>query len=118
MPIRQNILRKGKAPKQNLLGFDVFQDETGVLGDLSTSRFFKISEFPSVLPTGNSSFLIEGSDLLRPNVELKTELLDAQGNPIFHYAIPNYDRELPARRITIEIYDDDVVNGIGSFTVT
>ena len=117
MPIRQNILRKGKAPKQNLLGFDVFQDETGVLGDLSTSRFFKISEFPSVLPTGNSSFLIEGSDLLKPNVELKTELLILRGNPIFHYAIPNYDKELPARRITIEIYDDDVVNGIGSFTV-
>jgi len=117
MPIRQNILRKGKAPKQNLLEFDVFQDETGVLGDLSTSRFFKISEFPSVLPTGNSSFLIEGSDLLRPNVELKTELLDSAGNPIFHYAIPNYDKELPARRITIEIYNDDVVNGIGSFTV-
>ena len=117
MPIRQNILRKGKAPKQNLLGFDVFQDETGVLGDLSTSKFFRISGFPPVLPTGNSSFLIEGSDLLRPNVELKTELLDSQGNPIFHYAIPNYDKELPARRITIEIYDDDVVNGIGSFTV-
>ena len=29
MPIRQNILRKGKAPKQNLLEFDVFQQETG-----------------------------------------------------------------------------------------
>ena len=117
MPIRQNILRKGKAPKQNLLEFDVFQEETGVLGDLSTSRFFKISEFPSVLPTGNSSFLIEGSDLLKPNVELKTELLDSAGNPIFHYAIPNYDKELPARRITIEVYEDDVINGIGSFTV-
>ena len=37
---------------------------SGVLGDLTTSRFFKISEFPSVLPSGNSSFLIEGSDLL------------------------------------------------------
>ena len=117
MPIRQNILRKGKAPKQNLLGFDVLQEETGVLGDLSTSKFFKISEFPSVLPTGNSSFLIEGSDLLKPNVELKTEILDSQGNSIFHYGIPNYDRELPARRITIEVYDDDVVNGVGSFTI-
>ena len=117
MPIRQNILRKGKAPKQNLLEFDVFQEETGVLGDLSTSRFFRISEFPPVLPTGNSSFLIEGSDLLKPNVELKTELLDSAGNPIFHYAIPNYDKELPARRITIEVYADDIINGIGSFTV-
>jgi len=117
MPIRQNILRKGKAPKQNLLQFDVLQEESGVLGDLTTSNFFKISEFPSVLPSGNSSFLIEGSNLLKPNVELKTELLDADGNPIFHYAIPNYDKELPARRIAIEIYDDEVVNGVGSFTV-
>ena len=71
MPIRQNILRKGKAPKQNLLSFDVVQEESGVLGDLTTSRFFKISEFPSVLPSGNSSFLIEGSNLLKPEVELK-----------------------------------------------
>ena len=117
MPIRQNILRKGKAPKQNLLQFDVLQEESGVLGDLTTSRFFKISEFPAVLPTGNSSFLIEGSNLLKPEVEIKTELLDADGNPIFHYAIPNYDKELPARRIAIEIYDDEVVNGIGSFTI-
>ena len=117
MPIRKNILRKGSSPKQNLLGFDVLQEESGVLGDLSTSKFFKISEFPSVLPTGNSSFLIEGSDFLKPNVELKTEILDSQGNPIFHYGIPNYDNELPARRIAVEVYGDDVVNGIGSFTI-
>ena len=117
MPIRQNILRKGKAPKQNLLSFDVLQEETGVLGDLTTSRFFNISEFPAVLPSGNSSFLIEGSNLLKPEIELRTELLDAQGNPIFHYAIPNYDKELPARRIAVEVYDDEVVNGVGSFTI-
>jgi len=117
MPIRQNILRKGKAPKQNLLQFDVFREETGVLGDLTTSEFFNISDFPSVLPTGNSSFLIEGSGLLKPEVELKTEILDAQGNPIFHYAIPGYDKELPARRIAVEVYQDDVVNGVGTLTI-
>ena len=81
MPIRQNILRKGKAPKQNLLSFDVLQEESGVLGDLTTSRFFKISEFPSVLPSGNSSFLIEGSNLLRPEIEL------------FQTMIKNYQQE-------------------------
>ena len=117
MPIRQNILRKGKAPKQDLLQFDVFRDETGVLGDLTTSEFFNISDFPSVLPTGNSSFLIEGSNLLKPEVELKTEILDAQGNPIFHYAIPGYNKELPARRIAVEVYQDDVVNGVGTLTI-
>jgi len=116
MPIRKNILRKGKAPKQNLQQFDVLQEETGVLGNLITSRFFKISGFPSELPTGNSSFLIEGSDLLKSNIELKTEILDAGGNPIFHYAVPGYEKELPSRRIAIEVYQDDSVSGIGTFT--
>ncbi|NDB55912.1 hypothetical protein EB169_08820, partial [archaeon] len=117
MPIRQNILRKGKASKQDLQLFDVFIDEPGVLGDLTVSKYFNISEFPSVLPSGNSSFLIEGSDLLKPDIELKIELLDRDGNPIFHYAIPNYERELPSQRVTIEVYKDDIVNGIGTFTI-
>ena len=51
MPIRQNILRKGKAPKQNLLEFDVFQEETGVLGDLSTSAPIDFVKFKKGSPT-------------------------------------------------------------------
>jgi len=117
MPIRQNILRKGKAPRQNLQSFDVHIDESGVVGDLTVSKFFKISEFPSVLPAGNSSFLIEGSNLLKPDIELKIEILDRENNPIFHYAIPNYERELPSQRVAIEVYKDDIVDGIGSITI-
>ena len=30
--------------------------------------------------------------------------------------IPNYDKELRAR-IAIEVYDDEVVNGVGSLTI-
>ena len=117
MPIRQNILRKGKAQRQNLQSFDVHIDESGVVGDLTVSKFFKISEFPSVLPAGNSSFLIEGSNLLKPDIELKIEILDRENNPIFHYAIPNYDRELPSQRVAIEVYKDDIVDGIGTITI-
>ena len=117
MPIRQNILRKGKAQRQDLQSFDVHIDESGVVGDLTVSKFFKISEFPSVLPAGNSSFLIEGSNLLKPDIELKIEILDRENNPIFHYAIPNYDRELPSQRVAIEVYKDDIVDGIGTVTI-
>ena len=63
-------------------------------------------DFPADLTTGNSSFLIEGSDLLKSGVELKTEILDSQGNPIFHYPIPNYNKDLPAQRVGIEVYND------------
>ena len=112
MPIIKNILRKGTARLQNLKDFDVFIEETGVVGSLASSQYFVISEFPPELTTGNSSFKIEGSDLLKPGVELKTEILDSQGNPIFHYPIPNYNKELPAQRVGIEVYND-VVNGTG-----
>ena len=112
MPIIKNILRKGTARLQNLKDFDVFVDESGVVGSLASSQYFVISEFPPELATGNSSFKIEGSDLLRPGVELKTEILDSEGNPIFHYPIPNYNKELPAQRVGIEVYND-VANGTG-----
>ena len=42
----------------------------------------------------------------KPEVELKTEILDSQGNPIFHYPIPNYNKDLPAQRVGIEVYND------------
>ena len=88
MPNVNNIFRKGKVKKLNLEKFDVFLEEESSLGPLVVSQYFNISRFPSVLPGGNSYFEIEGSKLLRPEVELKTELLDSAGQPIFHYALP------------------------------
>ena len=37
MPIIKNILRKGTARLQNLKDFDVFVDESGVVGSLASS---------------------------------------------------------------------------------
>jgi len=70
MPNVNNIFRKGKVKKQNLDKFDVLVEENVSLGDLVVSKYFNISRFPGVVPRGNSYFEIEGSKLLKPEVEL------------------------------------------------
>lgn len=98
MPVFQNILRKGKNPYQGLKDFDVLID---VRND--NNQYFNISDFPEELTLGNSSFLIEGSDLLKNNVELKLEILDSTENVIFTTPVDEY-LEGRARRVSIEAY--------------
>ena len=98
MPVFQNILRKGKNPYQGLKDFDVFVD---VRND--NNQYFNISDFPEELTSGNSSFLIEGSDLLKNNIELKLEILDSAENVIFTTPVDEY-LEGKARRVSIEAY--------------
>lgn len=98
MPVFQNILRKGKNPYQGLKDFDVLID---VRND--NNQYFNISDFPEELTLGNSSFLIEGSDLLKNNVELKIEILDSSNNVIFTTPVDEY-LEGRARRVSIEAY--------------
>ena len=69
------------------------------------SRYFKISDFPSVIPQGKSSFLIAGSKFLKTEVELKIEILDSEGKTIYTEPVPNL-LEGNARRVSIEVYDD------------
>jgi len=98
MPVFQNILRKGKNPYQGLKDFDVLID---VRND--NNQYFNISDFPEELTLGNSSFLIEGSDLLKNNVELKLEILDSTESVIFTTPVDEY-LEGRARRVSIEAY--------------
>lgn len=98
MPVFQNILRKGKNQYQGLQNFDVLIDTTD-------NKYFNVSDFPEELTLGNSSFLIEGSDLLKVNVELKLEILDSAGNVIFTSPVDEY-LEGRARRISIEAYSE------------
>ena len=98
MPVFQNILRKGKNPYQGLKDFDVFVD---VRND--NNQYFNVSDFPEELTLGNSSFLIEGSDLLKNNIELKLEILDSAENVIFTTPVDEY-LEGKARRVSIEAY--------------
>jgi len=68
-----------------------------------------------VLPGGNSYFEIEGSDLLKPEVELKTELLDSAGQPIFHYALPKSPK-VKKLKVTMQVASN-VANGVGRFVI-
>ena len=115
MPNVNNIFRKGKVKKLNLEKFDVFLEEESSLGPLVVSQYFNISRFPSVLPGGNSYFEIEGSKLLRPEVELKTELLDSAGQPIFHYALPKSPKSKKLK-VTMQT-TSNVVNGVGKLII-
>ena len=115
MPNVNNIFRRGKVKKLNLESFDVFLEEQESLGPLVASQYFNISRFPTVLPGGNSYFEIEGSKLLKPEVELKTELLDSAGQPIFHYALPKSPKAKKLK-VTMQV-TSNVVNGVGRLIV-
>tara|TARA_A100001201_G_scaffold142811_1_gene142099 strand:+ start:231 stop:926 length:696 start_codon:yes stop_codon:yes gene_type:complete len=117
MPVIKNILRRGQIKYQGLKDFDVFVQEEQTLAEgAATSDYFKITNFPTPLPSGNSFFSIEGSDLLKDNIEIKTEILDANGKPIFHY--PVFNRSTPRSvDVTIEIIGGSVVSGTGTFII-
>ena len=115
MPNVNNIFRRGKVKKLNLESFDVFLEEQASLGPLVVSQYFNISRFPSVLPGGNSYFEIEGSKLLKPEVELKTELLDSAGQPIFHYALPKSPKSKKLK-VTMQTASN-VSNGVGRLII-
>ena len=100
MPIVKNILRKAQNKPQGLDKIDVLIHEEGL-----TSQYFNVFDFPDNLPKGSSSFLIDGSDLLKDEVQLKVEIIDSAGNVVFTTPIPNY-LEGTSRRVSIEIYDD------------
>ena len=98
MPVFQNILSKAENTFQGLQNFDVLIDTTD-------NQFFNVSDFPEEVTLGNSSFLIEGSDLLKNNVELKIEILDSAQNVIFTTPVDEY-LEGKARRVSIEAYSE------------
>ena len=98
MPVFQNILSKAENTFQGLQNFDVLIDTTD-------NQFFNVSDFPEEVTLGNSSFLIEGSDLLRNDVELKIEILDSAQNVIFTTPVDEY-LEGKARRVSIEAYSE------------
>ena len=98
MPVFQNILTKAENSFQGLQNFDVLIDTTD-------NEYFNISDFPDEVTLGNSSFLIEGSDLLRNDVELKIEILDSAQNVIFTTPVDEY-LEGKARRVSIEAYSE------------
>lgn len=84
----------------NLLEYDVYIEDTSQI-----SEYFSVTGVPSSFAGGRNSFLIGGSDYLQNNSEIKLEIIDAKGNPIYQSMVPNYF-EGNSRMISVEIYDD------------
>ena len=117
MPIIKNILRQGQAKFQGLQNFDVFKDDEFTFAEgAAVSKYFRITNFPSPLPAGNSFFSVEGSEFLKNNVELKTEILDLNNNPIFHFPVFN-KTSFNSVNISIEVVPRKVDSGVGTITI-
>ena len=50
----------------------------------SNSTYFRITELESTLTGGKNGFLIEGSEYLQETTEIKIEILDVEGNPVYY----------------------------------
>jgi hypothetical protein len=79
------------------------------------STYFRLAQVPEVLTIGKNAFLINGSSFLNSNTEVKIELVDANGNPVFVRPIKNYQEGL-ARLISIEVYAD-TAPGLATLTI-
>ena len=102
-------MRKKSVKLQNLNQITTYFEETGAV-----SEYFNITDFPEEMPTGRSSFLILGSRFLKENVNIKIEILDNQGQPVYIEPVFNYE-ESNGVRVSVEVYQD--VNA-GACTLT
>ena len=89
--------------------------ETSIVDSLPTSEYFKVFSLEDTIPGGRSTFQILGSKFLEDGVEIKIELLDINGNPIYTEPI-KYLGDDPSRHIMIEVYPDTPA-GVGKLTI-
>jgi len=73
---------------------------------LTSPDYFQISEFPVRLTAGKNLFKIRGNDTsLKPGSYLNIEVLDYNGNPIYHEVV-NYIDDDKSRVIAIYVYEE------------
>jgi hypothetical protein len=101
------------SPFTNLSNFQVFLTDSG-----QNSDYFRVTEFENTLTGGKNGFLIEGSEFLKESTEVKIELLDVEGNPIYFEpgdGTPEY-YEGTSKLISVHVYDDTPI-GQGKITI-
>ena len=104
---------KKYSPEQKLSSF-----QTLILDENPNSDYFRITEFKDTFTGGKNGFLIEGSQYLKESTEIKIELLDVEGNPIYFEpgnGIPEYYEGI-SKLIAVYIYNDTPI-GLGKITV-
>ena len=107
------IKKFGDTRLERLTTFQTFLVDTN-----PNSTYFRISEFKDTFSGGKNGFLIEGSEFLKETTEIKIEILDVEGNPIYFEpgdGIPEY-YEGVSKLISVHIYEDTPI-GIGKITI-
>jgi hypothetical protein len=90
-------------PVQTLSSFQTF-----LVDDTPNSTYFKITEFKDTFTGGKNGFLIEGSEYLKETTEIKIQILDVAGNPVYYEpgnGVPEY-YEGTSKLIAVYIYED------------
>ena len=91
---------------------------TFITDSLPSSIYFRISEFKDTFTGGKNGFLIEGSEHLLESTEIKIEIIDVNGNPIYYEpgdGIPEYYEGL-SKLVAVHIYEDTPI-GIANITI-
>jgi hypothetical protein len=97
------IKKFGDTQPQNLTSINTFLIDTN-----PNSDYFRITEFKESFSGGKNGFLIEGSEYLLESTEIKIEILDVDGNPIYWEpgnGIPEY-YEGVSKVVAVYVYDD------------
>jgi len=82
------------------------------------SQYFKITEFKDTFTGGKNGFLIEGSEHLKESTEIKIQILDVDGNPVYYEpgnGIPEY-YEGTSKLVAVYVYEDTPI-GTAKITV-
>ena len=107
------IKKYGDTQVQNLTSFNTFITDVN-----PNSDYFRITEFKESFSGGKNGFLIEGSEYLLESTEIKIEILDVDGNPIYWEpgnGIPEY-YEGVSKVVAVYVYDDTPI-GQANITV-
>ncbi len=98
---------------QNLTTFQTFLVDTN-----PNSTYFKVTEFKDTFTGGKNGFLIEGSEHLMESTEIKIQILDVNGNPIYYApgnGVPEY-YEGTSKLVAVYVYEDTPI-GTAKITI-
>src|SRR6056300_178795 len=104
---------KKYSPEQKLSSFQTF-----IVDENPNSEYFRITEFKDTFTGGKNGFLIEGSEYLKESTEIKIELLDVNGDPIYYEpgnGVPEYYEGI-SKLVAVYIYEDTPI-GLGKITI-
>ena len=108
------IIKKfGDALSQTLNSFRTFITDTN-----PNSEYFRVTEFKETFTGGKNGFLIEGSQYLKESTEIKIQILDVNGEPIYYEpasGTPEY-YEGVSTLVAVYVYEDTPI-GLANITI-